>query len=68
MIEHASRAESEQGQLIYSGCMQHRTQVQGMVPPEHFVPGCFHRLADALEIGWHPNYSLQLEKEIDSDE
>jgi hypothetical protein len=31
-----------------------------MVPPSHFIPGCLHRLADDMSIGWHPNYEQQL--------
>ncbi|HTW90285.1 MAG TPA: ABC-three component system protein [bacterium] len=56
LLEHRDRAPVEQGQFVYTGCMQHRTQVQGMVPPDHFIPGCFHRLADDMSIGWHPDY------------
>jgi hypothetical protein len=64
LAEHAMIAETAQGKLIYSGCMQHRTQVQAMVPPPHFVPGCFHRLADTMEVGWHPDYRKALKRSV----
>jgi hypothetical protein len=47
--------------------MQHRTQVQAMVPPPHFVPGCFHRLADTMDVGWHPNYQEALKEAVASE-
>ena len=56
LIENAEKEQTAQGRLIYYGCLQRRIQVQAMVPPPHFVPGCFHRLADMLEVGWHPDY------------
>ncbi|EOF8283502.1 hypothetical protein ACK2QS_005141 [Salmonella enterica subsp. enterica serovar Tennessee] len=31
-----------------------------MSPPSHFIPGCYHILADSLAVGWHPNYTTQL--------
>jgi len=64
LAENANSVETVQGKLIYAGCMQHQTQVQAMVPPPHFVPGCFHRLADTLKVGWHPDYRKALEQTI----
>lgn len=64
LAEHAMIAKTAQGKLIYSGCMHHRTQVQAMVPPPHFVPGCFHRLADTMEVGWHPDYRNALKQAL----
>ena len=67
LVEKARSDETAQGKLIYTGCMQHRTQVQAMVPPPHFVPGCFHRLADTLDVGWHPDYRNALKKALAED-
>ena len=64
LADAVGKAQTAQGKIIYSGCMQHRTQVQAMVPPPHFVPGCFHRLADTLEIGWHPDYRNELKRAV----
>ena len=52
--------ETDQGRALYSDCMEHKASVQGMEPPDHFVPGCFHRLADEKEVGWHPRYRDRL--------
>jgi hypothetical protein len=55
-IENKTHPAVEKGKLLYYKCMEHRTSVQQMEPPDHFVPGCFHLLADVLEIGWHPEF------------
>lgn len=60
-IEHAARPAVEQGKLLYCECMKQRTPVQQMTPPDHFIPGCFHLLADVLEIGWHPQFKALLQ-------
>lgn len=61
-IEARSEPEIQRGQLLYSKCMMHTARIQGMEPPPHFVPGCFHGLADDLRIGWHPAYRALLKK------
>jgi hypothetical protein len=55
-IEVAAQASVERGQLLHSRCMNHQARVQGMEPPPHFVPGCFHGLANDMVIGWHPAF------------
>jgi hypothetical protein len=55
-IEHIDKAGADRGQLLYAKCMIHTATVQGMEPPAHFIPGCFHRLADELNVGWHPDF------------
>ncbi len=55
----------EKGKLLYYECMKHCTSVQQMNPPDHFVPGCFHLLADVLEIGWHPEFSVLLQDALE---
>ncbi|MEC5206670.1 hypothetical protein QF022_001626 [Vogesella perlucida] len=59
-IDHGSKPKAEQGQAIYVDCMQLNVPLQAMEAPLHFIPGCFHRLADDLLVGWHPDYVLQL--------
>jgi hypothetical protein len=54
------RSEQDQGQALYSECMQFAVPVQAMSPPSHFIPGCFHLLANDLVVGWHPNYEDHL--------
>lgn len=59
-IQHAGKADYLQGQALYSDCMQLDVPVQAMEPPDHFIPGCLHRLADDMSIGWHPTYEQKL--------
>ncbi len=59
-IQFAGKAEEHQGQALYSNCMDISMPLQAMQPPGHFVPGCLHRLADDLSIGWHPSYEHKL--------
>jgi len=59
-IQHAFQSTVDRGKLLYFECMKHRVTVQQMTPPEYFVPGCFHLLADVPEIGWHPEYESML--------
>lgn len=59
-LNHGEKSEQHQGQALYSDCMQFTAPVQAMSPPGHFIPGCFHMLADDLVVGWHPNYEAQL--------
>lgn len=59
-IEHSSKPGDLQGQALYSDCMGLTVSLQAMQPPDHFIPGCFHRLADDMSIGWHPDYGQQV--------
>lgn len=59
-VEAAAKPDMQRGRLLHSKCMIHQTRVQGMEPPSHFVPGCFHALADGKVIGWHPEYKTLL--------
>ena len=65
-VEAAAKPVTQRGRLLHSRCMTHQAKVQGMEPPAHFVPGCFHALADDRTIGWHPafrNLLRELEKQ-----
>jgi hypothetical protein len=66
-LEASSKSEVERGLLLHARCMLHEAKVQGMEPPGHFVPGCFHRLADGMVIGWHPKYRNLLDNKETSD-
>lgn len=50
------------GQLLLAQCLLHQTKLEGLEVPVHFVPGCFHLLADALKVGWHPDYVNELKQ------
>ena len=60
-IEAAFQGEVGRGRLLHARCMIHQATVQGIPPPPHFIPGCFHRLADEPVLGWHPAYERLLE-------
>ncbi|WP_411887733.1 ABC-three component system protein [Hydrocarboniphaga effusa] len=59
-IEHGGKPVEAQGLALFSDCMTFTAQLQAMQPPDHFIPGCFHRLADDMSVGWHPDYEQQL--------
>lgn len=59
-VEHANKGQEEQGLALYAACMDVKVAVQQKETPDHFIPGCLHRLADGLQIGWHPEYAGQL--------
>jgi hypothetical protein len=44
------------GRNLLARCHQHRCRVALKEPPPYFIPGCFHVLADNLQLGWHPDY------------
>ncbi|MBY4890722.1 hypothetical protein K5Y32_22600 [Pantoea sp. DY-15] len=57
---HRGLPAEAQGLLLYSDCMQFNAPVQAMSAPGHFIPGCYHMLADELTVGWHPDYVTHL--------
>lgn len=59
-LNHREKSEQDQGQILYSDCMQFAVPVQSMSPPGYFIPGCFHMLADDFVVGWHPSYETKL--------
>lgn len=61
-IEASSKSETDRGQLLHSRCLLHKARLQGMEVESHFVPGCFHMLANDLEVGWHPQYRRLLKR------
>lgn len=61
-LEGNSKSDVHFGQLLANACLGHRATLEGLAVPHRFTPGCFHKLADAPEIGWHPKYE-QLLKE-----
>lgn len=59
-VAHGDKKPDQQGLALYADCMQDNVAVQEKGTPGHFIPGCLHRLADDLTIGWHPEFALQL--------
>jgi hypothetical protein len=54
------RSDEERGELVYRECVQQRLTIENQQPPEHFIPGCYHLLADDAKLGWHPHYEKLL--------
>lgn len=61
-IQHSGKIDEQQGQALYADCMEMRIPLQAMQPPGHFIPGCLHRLADNLLVGWHPMFERKIKK------
>lgn len=61
-IEASEKDDATKGQLLFSDCMLHEDKLEGADTPSHFVPGCFHLLADELKVGWHPDYAAEVKK------
>lgn len=59
-VAHGGKAFDEQGLALYADCMAVNLAVQQKGTPDHFIPGCLHRLADDLSIGWHPEFAGKL--------
>jgi hypothetical protein len=59
-VAHGDKDLDVQGLALYADCMDVSVAVQQKDTPDHFIPGCLHRLADDLSIGWHPEFAVQL--------
>jgi hypothetical protein len=44
------------GRVLYARCGGSKAKLQGREVPTHFIPGCYHDLADRMRLGWHPKY------------
>jgi hypothetical protein len=56
----SQHAAESQGLLLYSECSQVDASLDGRPVPSHFGAGCYHAMADTLDIGWHPHYRERL--------
>lgn len=59
-VAHGDKALDAQGLALYADCMDVTVAVQQKETPDHFIPGCLHRLADEMSIGWHPEFAARL--------
>lgn len=55
-LEGTCKSDIHFGQRLANDCLGHAATLQGLVVPSNFTAGCFHELANQLELGWHPNY------------
>jgi hypothetical protein len=51
------------GQRLANDCLGRAATLQGLVVPHNFTSGCYHSLANDLDIGWHPQYGKLLREE-----
>lgn len=66
MLEKMSESSEKQGKMIYYKCQDKDVHMDSMYVPSFFKNGCYHALANTLEIGWHPQYLELLKGENDS--
>lgn len=57
-IPHAS--PEQVGQVVLSQCLQAMIPLQEKSVASYFTPGSFHKLANTLDIGWHPEFAKLL--------
>lgn len=48
------------GTLLLSSCLEASIPLQGKTVSTHFTPGSFHKLANTLDVGWHPDFASLL--------
>ncbi|PVX82411.1 ABC-three component system protein [Paraburkholderia unamae] len=48
------------GTLLLSSCLEASVLLQGKTVSTHFTPGSFHKLANTLDVGWHPDFASLL--------
>jgi hypothetical protein len=53
---HPSVPAPVRGRTVYRQCMRLQLPLEGRSVPSHFVPGSYQSLADAMMVGWHPEY------------
>lgn len=59
---HRSNSEEERGRILFSDCIEHVANVDGLETPKHFIRGNWHALADDYSVGWHPRFQEVLQQ------
>lgn len=52
--------DEARGEVVYRECVKQHVLVENLQPLDHFIPGCYHLLADNAKLGWHPRYEQLL--------
>lgn len=52
--------------MIYYKCQDKNVEMDSVYVPDFLKNGCYHALANNLEIGWHPQCSELIKEESDS--
>jgi hypothetical protein len=53
----SSQDAETRGRQVYRRCVTHQAPLEGRSVPSYFIPGSFNMLANAVRIGWHPQYN-----------
>ena len=59
-VQMRGREPADVGITLFSSCIEANINLQGKHVPHHFTPGSFHKLANSLDIGWHPDFASLL--------
>ena len=59
-VQMRGREPADFGIALFSSCHEANINLQGKHVPHHFTPGSFHKLANSLDIGWHPDFAKLL--------
>lgn len=59
-LQFKALSPEERGELVYRECISEKHLIEEQRPPEHFVPGCYHLLAEDAKLGWHPEFAKLL--------
>jgi len=52
----------QKGMLIYTECRSRQETIKDQNPPSATIAGTYHSLANALELGWHPEWETSFKK------
>jgi hypothetical protein len=55
-LQATTKGDVHFGKSLLNDCSLQKTKLQGGDVPTFFMCGCFHELANHLEIGWHPKF------------
>ena len=66
MLEKKNEPSENQGKMIYYKCQDKNVEMDSVYVPDFLKNGCYHALANNLEIGWHPQCSELIKEESDS--
>ncbi len=63
-LANQSLSKEQLGQMICNDTLDHNTKIGGMETSGYFLTrGCYHDLANALIVGWHPDYLTIVSKD-----
>lgn len=59
-VQARGKPPEDYGTLLLSSCLDASIPLQGKTVSTHFTPGSFHKLANTLDVGWHPDFASLL--------